>query len=151
MSLILVSLSASTKPLLFLLYPRLSTATLLLLLSNLIRYSTCGVLPEPPTVMLPTEITGMSKLRLFNMPSSNNWLRSLTPRPYSQLNGSIHSLIFIKSPSMSSVAGLAGLVLFDVQFKWYPCLYCRLVVDVLHQHERLVIFAECLSGLCIDV
>ena len=100
MSSIAVLLSASTYPLLLRLYPRLSTATFVMSFSSLIKYSTCGVLPEPPTVMFPTDITGMSKLRLFRMPSSNIWLRSLTPKPYSQLSGSIHSFILIKSPSI---------------------------------------------------
>ena len=58
-----------------------ATATFTLSRNALMRYSTCGVLPDPPTVMLPTDITGISKLRLFRMPSSNIWLRSLTPMP----------------------------------------------------------------------
>lgn len=42
------------------LYPRLNTATLCFFRNKRMRYSVCGVFPVPPTVILPTEITGMS-------------------------------------------------------------------------------------------
>ena len=73
--------SAITNPLVRRLYPRLSTATLALSFRSSIRYSTWGVLPVPPTVMLPTEITGTSKLSLRSMPISKSILRIFTPRP----------------------------------------------------------------------
>ena len=39
------------------------------------------VFPVPPTVMLPTEMTGISNLRSLYIPQSNNLLRSHTPVP----------------------------------------------------------------------
>src|SRR5690554_7411641 len=80
--------STTRNPLLFRLYPRLSTATLYCFESSRIRYSTCGVFPVPPTVMLPTQITGMSNFFCSRMFRLNNQFRMFTPIPYNQDNGS---------------------------------------------------------------
>ena len=47
----------------------------------------CGVLPVPPTVTLPTQITGTEYFFCFKIPLSNKKLRSPTPSPYNHENG----------------------------------------------------------------
>jgi hypothetical protein len=76
------------KPLLLRLYPLLNTATLYLGVSNLIRYSICGVLPVPPTVMFPTQMTGMSKACCVSIFLLKSQFRKSTPIPYNHANGS---------------------------------------------------------------
>ena len=124
------------------------------------RYSTCGVFPDPPTVILPTEMTGIEKARLFFNPISKSQLRNLTMPPYIQLSGSSQSLILIRSPSVLSSLSPLFLIpyyiyththLLDVQYEWHGCLYWFLFLHVANQHEWFVEVAQCKAQLLVEI
>ena len=125
-----------------------STAIFTLSCKRRIKYSTCGVFPEPPTVILPTEMTGIEKSRLFFNPMSKSQLRNLTMLPYIQLSGSSQSLIFIRSPSVliSSLLFYTLLyILMYIQYEWHCCLHWFFFLDVANHHKWLVEVTQCES------
>src|SRR5688572_25423915 len=73
---------AKAYPFVFLLYPRLSTATCQRFFNTLTKNITIGDLPVPPAERLPTQIMGRLKEDDFNTLLSNNRLRNHTARPY---------------------------------------------------------------------
>src|SRR3954470_19781306 len=62
-----------------------------------------GVLPAPPTLILPTLITGAASSRAFRPPESYIRFRSFTPVPNTKLSG-VSRIIARASPSALPVA-----------------------------------------------
>ena len=92
--------------------------------------------------MLPTEMMGTSKVRVFRMPISNIRLRVLTISPYTQLRGRSVLLILMKSPST---------FLFNINNVWHAGLDDTLLVQTLQESQRLIILAQRSLHLLVQV
>src|ERR1700743_3218479 len=103
MSSAVVDSFASAYPLVFRLYPRLSTAISNLDLNVLISSSTIGDLPVPPTARFPTQIIGRLKAVEERSFLSKHQLRIFTTSAYSSETGNKSILIGLSNGKLNFI------------------------------------------------
>src|ERR1700754_5349741 len=117
MSSAVVDSFASAYPLVFRLYPRLSTAISNLELNVLISSSTIGDLPVPPTARFPTQIIGRLKVVEERSFLSKHQLRIFTTSAYSSETGNKSILTGLSSGKLNFIIQIHRMCAGDTLFQ----------------------------------